>query len=127
MKTKYAFSFDEENYHGLFDTIEKALEKARNDTPDAPDFVYIGEAIHPDPLTFINGPDILDQIQNEDEFCSDWADGWPRTTKEQDDELTAVLRAAFQQWMAKHDLAPTFYNVENAEKYNLANMDAAAV
>lgn len=122
----YSYSFDEENYTGEFDSIDEAIEEAR-DEADGRDFVYVGKAVRPDPLNFIDGQEVIERIAEADEFCTEWGQGWPEANTEQIAELTEAFHAAFKAWMDKHNLHPTFWNVENAQKYNLANMDAAAV
>jgi len=117
----YSFSRNEENYHGEFETREGAIEKAKAEGLKR---FWTGENVTPDPLDYIDGCDIVENIVCQDEFSGDWAEGWPMTTKEQDEELTEMLRAAFKAWMDKHGLHPTFWNVENVQEHAVENTAA---
>lgn len=112
----YSLSRDEEHYHGEFETREGAIEEAKSEGLKR---FWTGENVRPDPTDFIDGSDVIERIVCQDEFTGDWADGWPEATKEQEAELTGMLRAAFNLWMEKHGLGPKFWNVENVQEHTI--------
>ena len=81
---QFSFSFDEENYSGIFDSIEEAIDEAKksSDFEDIIDEeqcsevdVWIGEIVEP---TFnVDAQNVLEWIE-EDFFeqCGEHADGW---------------------------------------------------
>jgi hypothetical protein len=107
-------SGDGEQYWGCYDTPEEAanasgapvgaiVEVGQYRNPMAPETVLVAEAV-------------FEQLLCEDDYQSDWADGYPHCTKDQEAELTAMLRQAFATWLEKHDLRPHWGIVTTTQK-----------
>jgi len=116
---KYAYSFNEEDYHGPHDTIEDALAEAWSDSDEDHTHCWIGECAIPDAASHLDYDAVIEHITNMEDFSHEWADDWPKTTKEQREELTASLQAAFKAWLDKHDLHPKFFTVKNAKRMEI--------
>lgn len=113
--TQYAYSFDEETYEGSFDSPEEAAEEAFA-SEDHRESVMIAEIVPVDGTDWIHASHFLDSIQLSDDYLGEWAEDWPKCTQEQEDELTRMLRRTFGQWLYKHGLRPTFFNVKNPKE-----------
>lgn len=129
----YAYSFDEEHYHGESNSIEAALEEAKEDRefedaePGSVIEVHIGRCI---PITaeqlLIDADDIIERAQ---ERCYDYAgeiaetyiDDWHTVPKEKKIAIDAALHIAILDIFARHeiDLSPTCYGIEDVKSYKL--------
>lgn len=110
MKTQYAYSHNEENYHGFFDSREDAIAEAITDCECGKE-VWTGEIETPIPENHVEARYVLEQVACQDDFSGEWADDWPESNMEQEKELTEALRKTFSEWLDKHDLRPRFYNI----------------
>lgn len=111
----FSYSFDEESYSGEYDTREEAAQEAFTERPEA-ESCYVGESKTPIPENYFTADDIIEVIQNQDDFLGEWAEDWPEANKEQRAELTEQLRSVFSAWLDKHNLRPSFFNVVDSEK-----------
>ena len=108
---KYAYSYDEEIYHGSFDTKEQAI--AELDGRGG----WVGECHDPSPPeSWWNAEDWIEHVLCQDEYSGEWAEYTLATTKEQREELEAEVRKLMAAWLDRHDLRPNFFNVQNAER-----------
>lgn len=99
---KWGTSSDNELYDGEYDTKEEAMAAAKEYEQG-----FIAQYRDPfTPESCIDADDIIDQCVNQDDYCGEWAEGWPDSSKEQEDELTAAIRKAFAEWLDKHSLRP---------------------
>ena len=86
--------------------------------PDPPTSLFeIGEALKFVPL--IDSDWIIEQVTEQadwqcGEIAEDWLQ-WDAITKEQREELQENVQKVFDDWLKKHNLEPTFYNVVNIE------------
>jgi hypothetical protein len=119
----FSYSFNEENYHGEFDSVESAIKEAKADRSDRPLIVFIGENRVPDVMLGIDGNDILESIAMTEDFSIEQAEGWPGATKEQIAQLTAKLRETFQAWMESNGLTPKFWLVENVRMHTIEEVE----
>ena len=129
MKGKYVWSYQDDCFMSdEYDTRESALAAALFDRRDAPcppedKAIYIGvigEKWKPE----IDGEAIIDMIRyNAFDECGAEivdSDGYlENVTKEQIDELTEELTAAFNRWAEKHGRTANFFPVENIKEYQL--------
>jgi len=115
---KYAYSYDDEFYRSEeFDTREEAAAAAFAE-PDQHGAVFTGEVVQPPmPEDFIEADDILEHAGVQDSYSGEWAEEWDRSTKEQRAELTTALRETMREWRIRHDLTPSFYNIENTREH----------
>lgn len=105
---KWAYSRDEEIYHGAYDTPEDAAAAGIEEEHGA---VYVGQFRDPtapeDHIDF--DPDYLfDQIYDADDYNGDWAEDWCEFTRDQAEELQAMLSQTLGEWLDKHKLRPKF-------------------
>lgn len=106
MSNQFCYSYDNEQFHGHFDSREQALAEARSG--DDTRTVYVGESVPYEVEDFVSADGVLYDLRNRacDE-AGEWADDWlGNVTPEQEAELQALLVA----WVRKVD-SPSFYRV----------------
>lgn len=113
---KYAYSTDEERYHGEFDTPQQAADEAF--AMGDYDVVFVAEIKTPvDPWDCIDGSDVIEEAQCHEDYASEFAEDWPGESSEQRDELTEAIRKVFREWIEKHQLMPWHFKCENPVKF----------
>lgn len=114
----FAYSFNEENYYGNFDSREDAAAEAFADEDENASTVWTAERVTPDRSVCEEA--VIDQVrESSTELSGDWADSYlTRISKEAKRELQAELQAVWDRWEAKHDLEPTWFNVENPQRHD---------
>lgn len=112
----FSWSENEESYHGEFATREEAIREGFAESDH--DVIFTGENRPPDVLFGITADDLLERIKCLDDFQVEQAEDWPKCNKEQEDELTAMLRETFKRWMKKYKLEPTFWLVEKVREHH---------
>lgn len=92
----------------VFDEVDIAIGSVRT--------VFEGDAIRWKASDF--GPyDIIDTLAcNAGDNAGEYADDWPEVTKDQEDELHALVRDVVDKWADDHGLQPNFYHVENVKE-----------
>lgn len=111
---KYGYSYDEENYHGRFATIDEALGAAADDDASV---CYVCECVRPPAEELIDAELVIREITSADEYSLEAAENWPRATPETRQELTDALRRVIGEWLDKHRLRDAFYLAENVRRY----------
>ena len=115
---KYAYSFDEDNFYGEFDSIEKALDAARKDNCDNEDYVFVG--IIGEYAPFIDGDSVIEDLQERALEESDYAEGYlDDVAQDAIDEFNTKLNDVLFEWLKKWNLKPNFYPIENVKRYAL--------
>jgi hypothetical protein len=115
---QYAYSFNDEDYHGVFDSVEAAIDEASesDDGTEDQNVIYIGTC------KFFTIQDFAPKIfgylvdiawDEAGESSQEWLDG---VTSEQEDSLNAYVSNALMAWADEHNLQPRFYTVENVQK-----------
>lgn len=122
----WAYANDEDgNGEGLWSnsttTREAAIEEAIAEAQgDEPEYVYVAECIEAE----VGGPDaecLLERMgESAWETFGEVAGEWPKSTKEQLEELDGLLTDVVGSWMTKHDLWPTFCGIGPVEKVEVA-------
>ena len=68
---------------------------------------------------------ILEQVVEQADYqCGEVSEDWLRwdaITKEQLKELQDNMQKVFDEWLKKHELEPTFYNIVNIEEIDAKN------
>ena len=111
-KQQYSWSTDEEHYHGPFDTPEAAAWAGLKDD-DGNELVYVGVNRAPDMTCPVDGDDVLDQLQQTEDFLVEQSDNFAPTA-EQEDDLTVMLQKTWGAWLERHGLVPGFWIVEKS-------------
>ena len=127
---KYAWEFSKDVEYwgnGTCDTIQECIEEAKEAIEegfhDKQEIIYIGDVSMFVPM--VCGEDVVEHIEEQaaDEY-GDVADGWEPwlTLRERDgeenarrawSELDTMLSQVLNGWLAKHNLTPDFYMIEN--------------
>lgn len=51
----------------------------------------------------------------QEEYETEWAEDWDRSTKEQRKELEDSIKVIISQWLDKYDLRPKFFTFKKSE------------
>ena len=86
--------------------------------------VYSGEAVKKKASDYISST-VEDMEQNAYDDMGEYANEWPDLTKDEADELTAIISAAVDEWADKYELQPKFYGIRNQKeiKVKILNID----
>ncbi|MYM81138.1 hypothetical protein GTP44_04085 [Duganella sp. FT50W] len=110
------WSVDEENFNArsLGDLIDShELEVGA--------VVFRAEAIHPEPKELIDAEDIIETMgERAYDIAGEYGEDYPNVSDEALQELSDFLVA----WVSKH-AAPTFYTVNNVQRYTITVDDLA--
>ena len=110
----WTYSDNDEVFNGsVVDTREDAINELKQEYGSG----YIGRVVPIPPFT-VNSEDVIDGAREDAyDFADDASDGWldeiPNVSEE---ELEAELSKVFNDWLKKHHLEPTFYQVDSIEK-----------
>lgn len=141
---KYAYSHDQENYQGSFDTAEEAVAEAAFEARErigegeqaGIDVGVVLPAVSAGSL-MLDAECVIERIEElmYDDVPEGAEDHFSAVPKAALDELTATLREVFDAWCTKHNLQPTWYgigktvevawDVDEDEEKNAANAVAA--
>lgn len=113
---QYSYSTNEERYHGDFPTPEAAADEGFAENEEA-DVIFVGENRIPMPEDCIDGNDVIESVQNHEDFLTEFAEDWHGVSKERREELTNAIRKTFGEWIDKHGLRPTFFTVDNVKEF----------
>lgn len=112
------WSYDEEDYS--YSDLGDLIDTHRDDL-EVGSIVYVGEAVRPSPLSFVDADDICEMLAERACDChGEFAEDFPDASKEAKDELDELLRA----WCEKH-CQITFYSVVNSRPYTITAEDLA--
>lgn len=112
--TQYAYSFNEEDYTGSFDTIDEAIAEASCDNFDDATHCSVGEVEAYEMREFL--PDILERIDEKAADESAYAEyGFINSDKVTEKELQDALIAIFE----KKGMKPNFWKVVKTKDYKL--------
>lgn len=124
---KYAYSFDELEYFGGYNSVAEAVDEACAEGAPGQSF-WVGEEMPPsDPESMWDASDWLEHVSQQDEYSPDCADGWDVSTKEQLEELEKEVRAVMAAWLDKHNLRPAFFVIKNVERRQITPAESLAV
>ncbi len=124
--TCWAISGNEENYWGSEPTKEAAVEEGKCLYHDS--IFWIGRRVKPtQPEEFWRADDWLEHVACQDEYLTDWAEGWDSAiTREQMMELETSVQKIMGEWLDRHNHRPAFYGIEDAEKIQPNNQITGA-
>lgn len=124
--TKYAYSLDEERYHGQFDSIEEALADAQQDAEnDATEegehdrAVWIGEITEATEFLRKRNPIWIadDILERADEYLGDNI-GWDDILIDAPEEKRKELGELVTEWLCKN-ASFSAYGITNAKEHNV--------
>lgn len=130
---KYSYSFDGENYFGIYDSRDKAIKEGIADAEstgpygEKPTKIYTGEIFEP-PITWEDmGENYVESMQeNLVQYC-EWAELFDgQVTNEDIEDLDKRLNAAVEGWIKERDIKPGFFNIEQGTVEEMEIPDAAA-
>lgn len=108
----YCYSWDDEQYHGTYDSVEEALEDARKDNSDGwYGSVYIGTCTDVKLSWNSNEEQIIESMyENLYDEVGEVAECF-EVTIEQELELAKRIDATVEQWLRDMDIKPNCYKV----------------
>lgn len=111
---KYAYSYDEENFTGEFDSPEAAAEEAFDNDPEM-ESVYVGEVVKEAAHAFVNARLIVENLQEQAaDDCGEWAEDWLEALQKNKEKL-AELEQVVGDWI-QEQYPPTFWTVKNVKE-----------
>lgn len=127
-----------ENFDTKKEAIEYGIQEYKNHLAGISTELFDNDCNYPDPpsswfevgerMDFI--PEvyadlIIEQVVEQADYqCGEVSEDWLRwdtITKEQLKELQDNMQNVFDEWLKKHDLEPTFYNIVNIEEIDAKN------
>lgn len=115
---KFAYSFNEENYHGSENSIERALAEAAA-CADECESVFIAEVVPFNP--WIESNSIIEMLTEDAcEHAGEVAEDWlSHITDEQRGELGIHMNNLIKRWLKRHKNEASFFGVDNVKQYEL--------
>lgn len=110
----WTYSGNDETFNdSVVDTREEAIIKLRQEYGSG----YIGRVVPIPPFT-VNSEDVIDKAREDaydlvDDAMQEWLMAVPSAAE---NELEAELSKVFNDWLKKHHLEPTFYQVDSVER-----------
>ena len=121
---KYAYSFNDEYYTGTFDTVEEALEEAKeiNACVHYPQ-VWIGKCFTPRLDSYVDEDRIIESMYDAlEREVGESADSFEVGIPERE-ELSKRLTACVEKWIKDFNIQPNCYGVEDVSCYELEDGD----
>ena len=127
----FAYSLNEENYHGKYDTREEAITAAILDEDAAladevklvlGQSIWTGKCVERTASNYFSSINqILEDMQERSyDEIGEWCDNWLKgITDQQIEELSSDLVTIIDAWATKHVLHPKFYLIENIQEHVL--------
>lgn len=118
---RYCYSFNGEDYNSaFFNTIEEALEEAKECNEDGCTSVYIGTATKPE-LRWLSNEEHIIESMNEQlyEDCGEYAIDGLDISIEQEIDLGKMIDATVEEWIRKHNIKPSCFVVLDGMEYQL--------
>lgn len=120
---QYSYSLDGEQYYGIFDSVEEALEEARAEATEYPageiDSIYIGEVCSFEPG--VDAFSVIESIQNDayDEAGELAYDYLEDISDENLSKLQDMLTEVFKKWARETHNEPNFSIIGETKIYSL--------
>lgn len=109
MSGKWSVSTNEENYHGIYDTSEEAIEEGKQYGRP----FWIGQCVPPVSPEYLWDADTwINQLYEHEDYAGEWAEDAIQATKDQLEDLERSVSGAISGWLDRHDLRPTFFNID---------------
>lgn len=130
---KYSYSFDGENYFGIYDSRDEAIKEGIADAEstgpygEKPTKIYTGETFEP-PITWSPmAEDYIESMQENLDKYGEWAELFDGQWTDEDlEDLDKRLNAAVEGWIKERDIKPGFFNIEPGTVEEMKIPDAAA-
>jgi len=120
--SKLAWSDNEELFSDDCDSVEEAIDAARD---EGLGYVYVGRKVTVFWADFLGGVgDAICDLAGERayEFVGEAADGFPDETPEQRAELAEYIQAVVTAWADRHGLQPKFYRVVDTKRHEVPEL-----
>lgn len=102
---KWSVSRDGEHYYGCFNSPEEAANEGSQ---------YIGRCVRPPVLAAIDVERIIEDIQCQDFWLIDAAEGALNPSRKQMGDLEKRIKECVSHWLTEHNLWPMFCLIEDA-------------
>jgi hypothetical protein len=123
----WSYSLNQEEFHGVYETKEEAIEEALDVIEcdgDEQDVFWIAEAL--EPIISVNASQVLEYLRDESlseygEYVDDYLLDVNRVDE---DELTDMLTKVFKNWSDKNGYKPNFYGIGKEESFSINDYDS---
>lgn len=103
-----------------FNCLDLAELLNENDELRPGDTIYRGEAVKPDPASYVDASDVIELLgERAHDDGGEYTDGWPDVSREAEAELEQLLK----EWVRKHCSPTPFYRVKSTAPYVLTPQD----
>lgn len=117
MDNKYAYSYNEYDYYGTFNSFEEACADAIKEGYKGD--IFIGETTQ-NFQPYINPREIIESIQESAYDDSEYSDDYlENITPQQLDELDEEINFVISKWIKRHNFEPTWFLVKNIKKFSI--------
>lgn len=117
---QYCYSFNGEDYSASFNTIDEALEEARECNEDGCTSVYIGTVSKPSLGWLSNEEHILESMREQlYDDCGEYAIDALDISVEQEIDLGKMIDETVEEWIRKHNIKPSCFVVYDAVEYSI--------
>lgn len=119
----YAYSLNEEHYHGSYDTPEDAAWQGMHDIladeADESPCVWVGEICQPKMRCPFDADDAIERVQEvESDDAGELVENFNPTPAERAD-LSRRLQEAWDEWMAENRIDPGFFTIQKPRLWRL--------
>jgi hypothetical protein len=129
--TRYAYSYDREDYMGSFATPEEAVEEARRNSEGVaspPMTIYVGEVVEADPQATDHAEQIVHAMRQR--ALVDIGDSARNYLKQVTPQQVKVLDEMLEQtvlaWLRRNGLMPKFVHVKRIQEYPIRTESAGS-
>lgn len=131
MKGTYAYSFDRENFTGVFETRQEAvsagLTHARNSSLGLTR-IFVGQRVSGDPQANLHAWAVIKSMREraKSAYGDDANTYLAAVTASQAEDLDRALEATISRWLANYKLSPTFFRIESLSEHPVPVMAQVA-
>src|SRR5690606_13651287 len=120
MSPTFAYSFDRDTFHGSYTTRQIALEaalKALKDRSDAPEGIFVGQWVVPDPQTTDHAERLIEWMRERWSASTEQGPYLESINEQQAADLDHEIDRCIRTWLAKHELTPRLAKVRAVSEH----------
>ena len=128
--TAFAYSFDQETFHGRYPTRDAALaaaKKALRDREDMPEGIFVGQWSEPDPQTAGHADAIIAAMQDRVRQTTGETNYLADVTGQQTAALDQAIATTLTDWLRRTGLAPQATRVIAVSHHPVPTIEHVAV
>lgn len=120
---KWSISTNEEDYHGVYDSIEDAIAEGKASEEGG---FFVGRCVPPVQPEVLFTDDAIEDwldryVWQHDDYSHEWAEGQVVPSEQQLEELAEKIRPIIAEWLDRHGLRPTFWRIDPESVRHIEN------